>query len=144
MEDDANDGVDFWRDNVFSIADDHFRASLNAIVAPSEQTERGADRGSGMMLGDEGAIGRPSPALSPGPPTRLMSPLALAGRRAPALRRRDTVGLKKSLRSFDSSGALTARSIVLTMACRATLSTVSDTSSMAVRPPLSRDSGLAP
>ena len=57
MEDDANDGVDFWRDNVFSIADDHFRASLNAIVAPSEQTERGADRGSGMMLGDEEAAG---------------------------------------------------------------------------------------
>ena len=55
MEDDANDGVDFWRDNVFSIADDHFRASLNAIVAPSEQTERGADRGSGMMLDDEEA-----------------------------------------------------------------------------------------
>ena len=57
MEDDANDSVDFWRDNVFSIADDHFRASLNAIVAPSEQTERGADRGSGMMLGDEEAAG---------------------------------------------------------------------------------------
>ena len=57
MEDDVNDGVDFWRDNVFSIADDHFRASLNAIVAPSEQTERGADRGSGMMLGDEEAAG---------------------------------------------------------------------------------------
>ena len=53
MVDDANDGVDFWRDNVFSIADDHFRASLNAIVAPSEQAERGADRGSGMMLDDE-------------------------------------------------------------------------------------------
>ena len=57
MEDDANDGVDFWRDNVFSIADDHFRASLNAIVAPSEQTERGADRGSGMMIGDEEEAG---------------------------------------------------------------------------------------
>ena len=57
MEDDANDGVDFWRDNVFSIADDHFRASLNAIVAPSEQTKRGADRGSGMMLGDEEVAG---------------------------------------------------------------------------------------
>ena len=57
MEDDANAGVDFWRDNVFSIADDHFRASLNAIVAPSEQTERGADRGSGMMLGDEEEAG---------------------------------------------------------------------------------------
>ena len=57
MEDDANDGVDFWRDNVFSIADDHFRASLNAIVAPSEQTERGADRGSGMMHGDEEEAG---------------------------------------------------------------------------------------
>ena len=57
MEDDVNNGVDFWRDNVFSIADDHFRASLNAIVAPSEQTERGADRGSGMMLGDEEAAG---------------------------------------------------------------------------------------
>ena len=27
--------------------------SLNAIVAPSEQAERGADRGSGMMLDDE-------------------------------------------------------------------------------------------
>ena len=53
MEDDANEGVDFWRDNVFSIADDHFRASLNAIVAPSEQTERGADRGSGMMFEEE-------------------------------------------------------------------------------------------
>ena len=53
MEDDANEGVDFWRDNVFSIADDHFRASLNAIVAPSEQTERGADRESGMMFEEE-------------------------------------------------------------------------------------------
>ena len=57
MEDDANDGVDFWRDNVFSIADDHFRASLNAIVAPSEQTERGADMGSGMMLDEEEEAG---------------------------------------------------------------------------------------
>ena len=58
MEDDANnDGVDFWRDDVFSIADDHFRASLNAIVAPSEQTGRGADMGSGMMLDEEEEAG---------------------------------------------------------------------------------------
>ena len=56
--------MDYWRDNVFSIADDHFRASLNAIVAPEPRigggvpmTEGEGDGGFSVKRRMEGADG---------------------------------------------------------------------------------------